>query len=106
MPLDVKHLMVYPRYQRQGVGKSLLAAVVAKSDSERVPTFIVASAEAYNLYLKLGFEEYGTFKIDNVYWAKEIVQYEREHGIQGNERLAEHLEGLEETERCMVRWLK
>ncbi len=101
---DVKHLMVDPRYQRQGIGGKLLSSVVAKSDTDRLPTFLVASAEAYGLYAKLGFEELGVFTIDNGYWATELAKCETELGITGNETLGQRFDGVKEVERVMVRW--
>ncbi|KAH8901137.1 acyl-CoA N-acyltransferase [Thozetella sp. PMI_491] len=102
----VKHLMVDPNHQRKGIGKKLLGYVVAKSDADGIPTFLVASAEAHHLYGKLGFEDLGTFRIDNGFWAKEIVQHENELGITGNEGLDERFKDVEEVERYMVRWCR
>jgi predicted N-acetyltransferase YhbS len=101
----VKHLMVDPAHQRKGIGRQLLAAVVARSDAAGLPTFIMSSKEANQLYLRLGFEELGTAEIDNEYWAKEIVAHERALGIEGNEGLADMYEGKMEVERSLVRWV-
>ena len=98
--------MVDPRHQRRGIGGKLLSAVVAKSDAEGIPTFLVASAEAYGLYLKLGFQELGTFIIDNEYWAKEMDKREEELGLQRSEKLGSKFKGMKEVERYMVRWSK
>ncbi|KAH8890332.1 acyl-CoA N-acyltransferase [Thozetella sp. PMI_491] len=99
----IKHLMVHPDQQRKGIGKKLLSSVVAKSDAEGIPSFIVASAEAYGLYAKLGFEDLGTFPLDNGYWAKEITDLEKKLDIKGNEDFAQTWAGKKELERYMVR---
>ncbi|OHE97758.1 hypothetical protein CORC01_06963 [Colletotrichum orchidophilum] len=100
----VKNIMVDPEHQRKGIGAKLLQMVIDVSDAEKIPTFLVASAEGYHLYKKLGFEELGTWTIDNDYWSKEIVRRERELGIGGNEHLAETYQGTREIERYMMRW--
>lgn len=96
--------MVVPKYQRKGIGAKLLRTVIDISDSERVPTFLVASAEGYGLYKRLGFEDLGTWTIDNGRWAKEIVQHERDLVLTGNERLSERFAGTQEVEKYMMRW--
>ncbi|KAL0943322.1 uncharacterized protein CTRU02_201208 [Colletotrichum truncatum] len=102
----IKHIMVDPVHQRKGIGAKLLGTVLNVSDAEKVPTFLVASAEGHGLYKGLGFEDLGTWTIDNDYWSKEIVQHERRLGIMGNATLAEKFEGNREIEKCMVRWNK
>lgn len=95
--------MVDPSHQRKGIGAKLLQTVVEASDEVRVPTFLVASAEGYGLYKRLGFEDLGTWTIDDDFWSKEIVEHEKKLGISGNEKLAEQYEGVEEVERYMIR---
>ncbi|GKT58177.1 GNAT family acetyltransferase [Colletotrichum tofieldiae] len=80
--------------------------VVDFSDAEDIPTFLVASAEGYSLYKRLGFEDLGTWTIDNDHWSREIVQHEQKLGIAGNERLIEQYQGANEVERYMMRWRK
>ncbi|KAF6805534.1 hypothetical protein CMUS01_14596 [Colletotrichum musicola] len=99
----VKHIMVDPDHQRKGIGAKLLRMVVKTSDEQKVPTFLVASAEGYGLYKRLGFEDLGTWTIDDDFWSKEIVEHERKLGISGNEKLAEQYEGVREIERYMIR---
>ncbi|KAF6807156.1 hypothetical protein CSOJ01_08344 [Colletotrichum sojae] len=99
----VKHIMVDPDHQRKGIGAKLLRTVVEASDDQKVPTFLMASAEGYGLYKRLGFEDLGTWTIDDDFWSKEIVQHERKLGISGNEKLAEQYEGVREIERYMIR---
>ncbi|KAL2882170.1 hypothetical protein SGCOL_002435 [Colletotrichum sp. CLE4] len=89
----------------KGIGASLLKAVIDISDDEKIPTFLVASAEGYGLYKKLGFEDLGTWTIDNDYWSEKIVQHENELGIVGNEGLAETYRGTHEVEKYMMRWI-
>ncbi|KAK1670993.1 acyl-CoA N-acyltransferase [Colletotrichum godetiae] len=101
----VKNIMVDPNHQRKGIGASLLKAVIDISDDEKIPTFLVASAEGYGLYKKLGFEDLGTWTIDNDYWSEKIVQHENELGIVGNEGLAETYRGTHEVEKYMMRWI-
>ncbi|KAJ0381821.1 hypothetical protein COL922a_013776 [Colletotrichum nupharicola] len=100
----IKHIMVDPKYQRKGIGAKLLRTVIDISDAERVSTFLVASAEGYGLYKRLGFEDLGTWTIDNGRWAKEIVQHERNLGLNGNETLFERFAGTQEVEKYMMRW--
>ncbi|KAF9874963.1 acetyltransferase [Colletotrichum karsti] len=100
----IKHIMVDPEHQRKGIGAKLLRSVVDISDAERVPTFLVASAEGYGLYKRLGFEDLGTWEIDNGYWAKEIVEHEKQLGIAGNEGLVGKFGGTKEIEKYMMRW--
>ncbi|GJC87802.1 hypothetical protein ColLi_10640 [Colletotrichum liriopes] len=102
----VKSIMVDPRCQRKGIGAKLLQTVVDFSDAEDIPTFLVASAEGYSLYKRLGFEDLGTWTIDNDHWSREIVQHEQKLGIAGNERLIEQYQGANEVERYMMRWRK
>lgn len=96
--------MVDPAHQRKGVGGQLLRAVTDKADAEGVPSLLVASAEARDLYLRCGFEVLGAWTIDNGYWAGEVVRHERELGIGGNEGLDGKFEGMKEEEAYMVRW--
>lgn len=98
--------MVDPNHQRKGIGKKLLAPVMAESDAAGLPTFIVSSIAAHVLYTKMGFESLETFPIDNAYWANEIVKREQDLGITGNEGLVKKFEDLEEADTCMVRWPK
>ena len=56
------------------------------------------------MYTKMGFQELGTWIIDNEKWARRIVQREDELGIQGIKHLAEQFRGTSEREECMVRW--
>ncbi|KAI8212563.1 Extracellular metalloproteinase NpI [Colletotrichum sp. SAR 10_76] len=100
----IKHIMVDPKYQRKGIGAKLLRTVIDISDAERVPTFLVASAEGYGLYKRLGFKDLQTWTIDNGRWAKVIVQHERDLGLTGNETLAERFAGTKEVEKYMMRW--
>ncbi|KZL79791.1 gnat family acetyltransferase [Colletotrichum incanum] len=100
----VKNVMVDPKHQKKGVGAKLLQTIIEISDAERIPTFLVASAEGYNLYKRLGFQDLGTWTIDNDYWSKKIVQHEQKLGIVGNERLIEQYRGVNEVERYMMRW--
>ncbi len=96
--------MVHPNHQRKGIGRKLLGTVAAKSDTSGIPTFIVASAEAHQLYDTLGFEGLGAFQVENGYWAKEVVKHEQKLGIEGNENLGQKYEKLEEVGTYMVRW--
>ncbi len=96
--------MVHPNHQRKGVGALLLKSAIAVSDMEVIPTFLVSSAEAISLYRKLGFQELGTWAIDNEAWARRIVAHGRDLGIPGNEHLEEQYQGISEVERYMVRW--
>ncbi|KAK1453239.1 hypothetical protein CMEL01_04898 [Colletotrichum melonis] len=101
----VKNIMVDPHHQRKGIGAKLLQSVIDISDAEKIPTFLVASAEGYGLYKKLGFEDLGTWTIDNDYWSKEIARHEDELGIMGNEGLAQTYRGKHEVEKYMMRWI-
>ena len=102
--LDIRHLMVHPSHQKQGVGAKLLADVVARSDEERIPAYIVSSLESHGLYAKLGFEDLKEFPIDNEYWARRIEETESELGITANKGLAEKCRGIKEVDTGMVRW--
>ncbi|KAH7305315.1 acyl-CoA N-acyltransferase [Stachybotrys elegans] len=102
----IRHLMISPEWQRRGVGTKLLNTVLAQADAEGIPCYIVSSAESQNLYLKSGFEDLGTWHIDNEHWAKEIVHTEKELDMQGNEWLVEEFAGVGEVEKCMVKWPK
>ncbi|KAK1975995.1 acyl-CoA N-acyltransferase [Colletotrichum cereale] len=102
----VKSIMVDPENQRKGIGAQLLQTVIHISDSEGIPTFLVASAEGYGLYKRLGFEDIGTWNIDNDHWSREIVQHEKKLGITGHEQLIEQYRGTSEIERYMMRWRK
>lgn len=97
--------MVDPHHQRKGIGAKLLKSVIDISDGDEIPTFLIASAEGYGLYKKLGFEDLGTWTIDNDYWSKEIAQHEGGLGITGNESLAETYRGIHEVEKYMMRWI-
>ncbi|KAL7953104.1 acyl-CoA N-acyltransferase [Trichoderma compactum] len=101
----VNHLMVDPEYQRKGIGGELLGAVLERSDGERVPTFLMSSAESRGLYGKMGFEILGTWRIDNEQWAGRVVDAERGLGIVGREGrgLEEEFRGVGEVEDVMVR---
>lgn len=57
--------MVDPDHQRKGIGAKLLRTVVDVSDDGKLPNFLVASAEGYELYKRLGFEDLGTWTIDD-----------------------------------------
>jgi GNAT superfamily N-acetyltransferase len=96
--------MVHPDYQRKGVGGKLLTGVTDKADAEGIPTMLVSSAEAHELYLRLGFETLGRWPIDNGYWAREIVKLETSLGMEGNEDFVKRFEGLTEVEDCMIRY--
>ncbi len=100
---DIKNLMVHPQHQRKGVGRRLLESAVAASDEANIPAFLVSSAEALTLYTSLGFQQLGTWSIDNEDWARRIAANERELGIAGNEHLEEQFRGVSEVERYMVR---
>ncbi|KAL6814527.1 acyl-CoA N-acyltransferase [Trichoderma sp. SZMC 28015] len=99
----VNHLMIDPDYQRKGIGGKLLAAVLARSDEEKVPTFLMSSAESRGLYGKMGFEILGTWRVDNGDWAGRVVELERGLGIIGREGLEEEFRGVGEVEDVMVR---
>jgi len=71
--------MVDPKAQRQGIGRLLLEAVVALSDSEQIPTILCSSREARGLYPKMGFKSIQTWMIDNEYWAREIARHDCDH---------------------------
>lgn len=98
--------MVDPAQQRRGIGGQLLKQVTARADAEQIPAFIVASAEAYGLYARFGFEDLGKWTIDNEGLSKEVVELERELGMTGNEGLEERFRGVRELEVSMVRWPK
>lgn len=98
--------MVDPAHQRKGIGAKLLSTVLERSDVERKPTFLVASAEAHALYSKLGFVDLGVFKIDNEAWSREVLDLERNLGIDVDRRFEEECKGLYEVESYMVRWAK
>ncbi|GKT41227.1 uncharacterized protein ColSpa_01408 [Colletotrichum spaethianum] len=102
----VKNIMVDPEHQRKGIGAKLLQTVIDISDAERLPTFLVASAEGYCLYRRLEFEDLGTWTIDNDHWSKEIFRHEQKLGIAGNEQLIEQYRGTKEIERYMMRWMR
>ncbi|EEA22467.1 hypothetical protein EYB25_005260 [Talaromyces marneffei] len=103
----IKHLMINPAHQRRGIGAKLLSAVLAKSDAEKLPTFLTSSAEAHPLYMKLGFVDFGPdFRIDNEGWARRIMELDEELGVDENRRLRDKCLGLFEVENCMVRWAK
>ncbi|WYZ38255.1 hypothetical protein EsH8_III_000169 [Colletotrichum jinshuiense] len=102
----VKNIMVDPEHQRKGIGAKLLQTVIDISNAENMPTFLVASAEGHGLYKKLGFEDLGTWIIDNDHWSKEIVRHEKQLGIAGNERLIDQYDGTQEVERYMMRWVE
>ncbi len=96
--------MVDPRHQRRGIGRRLLAAVVAESDALKIPTFLVASAEGYKLYSSMEFEDLESFSVDNGIWAKALVKLELEIGIRGHEELVQKYAGVNDLKVCMVRW--
>ncbi|KAL7942874.1 acyl-CoA N-acyltransferase [Trichoderma barbatum] len=102
----VNLLMIDPDHQRKGIGGKLLAAVLERSDKEKVPTFLMSSAESRGLYGKMGFEILGTWRIDNGDWARRVVEVERELRITGNEGLEDKFRGVGEIEDVMVRWVK
>ncbi|KAL7929888.1 acyl-CoA N-acyltransferase [Trichoderma chlorosporum] len=102
----VNHLMIDPEHQRRGIGGKLLAAVLERSDAERVPTFLMSSAESRGLYGKMGFEMLGTWRVDNGDWARRLVEVERGLGMDGNEGLEERYRGVGEIEDVMVRWAR
>ncbi|KAL7782052.1 acyl-CoA N-acyltransferase [Trichoderma afarasin] len=99
----VNHLMIDPDYQRKGIGGKLLGAVLEKSDGEKVPTFLMSSAESRGLYGKMGFEILGTWRVDNGAWAGRVVELEKGLGIVGREGLEEEFRGVGEVEDVMVR---
>ncbi|KAM6479346.1 acyl-CoA N-acyltransferase [Trichoderma sp. SZMC 28011] len=99
----VNHLMIDPDYQRKGIGGKLLGAVLARSDEEKLPTFLMSSAESRGLYAKMGFEILGTWRVDNGSWAGRVVELERGLGIVGREGLEEEFRGVGEVEDVMVR---
>jgi N-acetylglutamate synthase-like GNAT family acetyltransferase len=96
--------MVDPNHQKKGIGTKLLADVVAKSDEERIPTYIVSSFESHGLYAKLGFEDLEEFPIDNEYWARQIEETELGLGITDSKGLAEKCQGMREVDTGMIRW--
>ncbi|KAL7788935.1 acyl-CoA N-acyltransferase [Trichoderma ceciliae] len=102
----VYHLMIEPDHQRKGIGGKLLGAVLERSDKERLPAFLVSSAESRGLYGRMGFESLGTWRIDNGDWAARIAEVERGLGIRGNEGLEDKFRGLAEVEDAMIRWPK
>ncbi|KAL7812123.1 acyl-CoA N-acyltransferase [Trichoderma aethiopicum] len=102
----INHLMIDPGYQRQGIGRNLLAAVLERSDREGIPTFLMPSAESRGLYGKMGFEILGTWRVDNGAWAGRIAEVERGLGMCGSEGLVEEYEGVGEVEDVMVRWAR
>ncbi|OPB44906.1 hypothetical protein A0O28_0090440 [Trichoderma guizhouense] len=99
----VNHLMIDPGYQRKGIGGKLLAAVLERSDEQKVPTFLMSSAESRGLYGKMGFEILGTWRVDNGDWAGRVVELEKGLGIVGREGLEEEFRGVGEVEDVMVR---
>ncbi|KUL86960.1 hypothetical protein ZTR_05763 [Talaromyces verruculosus] len=81
----IKHLMISPTHQRRGIGAKLLSTVLAKSDTEHLPSFLTSSAEAHPLYTKLGFVDFGPdFRIDNEGWARRIMEVEEGLGVDEN----------------------
>lgn len=54
-------LVVSPEYQGKGIGKLLMAEVLKRAQSERVPCGLNASAHGEHLYRKLGFTFLGDF---------------------------------------------
>jgi GNAT superfamily N-acetyltransferase len=97
--------MINPAHQRRGIGAKLLSAVLAKSDAEKLPTFLTSSMEAHPLYTKLGFVDFGPdFRIDNEDWARRIMELEEQLGVDESRRLKDRCVGLYEVENCMVRW--
>lgn len=107
MTVDIRHVMIDPKYQRKGIGQKLLATVLEKSDTEKIPTFLVSSAEAHGLYKKLGFSDIGKdFGIDNEAWAREMMKIEQGLGMDEKRRFLEECKGLNEMENYMVREAK
>ena len=54
-------VVVSPKYQGLGIGKLLMGHVVEKTEQERVPMGLTASAHGEKLYRKLGFQMLGDF---------------------------------------------
>ncbi|PTB63404.1 acyl-CoA N-acyltransferase [Trichoderma citrinoviride] len=102
----INHLMIDPAYQRKGIGRQLLAAVLERSDEEGIPAFLMSSAESRGLYGQMGFGILGTWRVDNGAWAGRIVEVERRMGMDGDEGLVEEYEGVGEVEDVMVRWAR
>ncbi|KAL6854510.1 acyl-CoA N-acyltransferase [Trichoderma novae-zelandiae] len=102
----INHLMIDPAYQRRGIGSKLLAAVLERSDSAKIPAFLMSSAESRGLYGKMGFESLGTWTVDNGAWAGRIAEVERGLGMGGREGLVEEFAGVGEVEDVMVRWAR
>lgn len=99
--------MISPTHQRRGIGAKLLSTVLAKSDTEHLPSFLTSSAEAHSLYTKLGFVDFGPdFRIDNEGWARRIMEVEEGLGVDESKRLKDPCIGLFEVETCMVRWAR
>jgi hypothetical protein len=113
LKLDIKNLMVSPTHQRRGIGRKLLSAALHISDNERMPTFLISSAEALSLYNSLGFQQLGTWTIDNAAWAARIAALEKERNMApaaetgltvATAQLEEQFRGIREVESYMVRW--
>lgn len=100
--LVVNLLMVDPKAQRRGIGKSLLEAVTTMSDREHIPTILCSSREARRLYSQMGFRDVQTWKIDNEYWVREIERLEPELS-KDDRSWAASFEGCSEEEVYMVR---
>ena len=100
----VLHLMIDPAHQRLGIGGKLLAAAVAHSDAQGLPTFIVASDTALALYRRHGFEALRAWEIDNGHWARELVRRQRELGMEEDKGLVRQFEGKREVDTAMIRW--
>lgn len=99
--------MINPAHQRRGIGAKLLSSVLAKSDAEKLPSFLTSSAEAHPLYTRLGFVDFGPdFRIDNEGWARRIMELEEKLAVDESSRLGDPCIGLFEVENCMVRWAK
>ena len=79
----------------------LLQRVVDVSMRDALPIFLVSSRESHNLYLKVGFEDLASRKIDNGEWAKMACDVERQSGLVVNADLAQTYSGVTEEEHLM-----
>ena len=99
-----RHLIVHPKYQRMGVGRKLLQAVVDRGGADKLPVFVVASLESYNLCKTFGFEDLGGGVINHGRWARVIREKEEKLGLLAHGDEKPEMGHFRELKLQLVKW--
>ena len=70
--------MVYPAYQRRGIGSRLIRIVLDQADRDGKQTYIEASPVGLPLYLKHGWEPIGDIVVDMNKYGEDWVAVQKQ----------------------------